>query len=272
MPLRTLLPIPQLLLLLLMLLGPIRLLAFEPEARDQRVYGFNIHYSEAGEGSGILLLHGLWGGTNEWEAVIEPLAERHRVIAMDFLGFHGSDKPEAQYHNALLAQFLAGFMEALDLRDVTLMGHAMGANAATYMAYHHPDRISALVLVDGAGYRNPGRDLSAPMSEGMVNFRRVATGSSIAATERFLKRRVLNPALITRDWAEEAFTMWLRSARAIGDMLREGGDLTEEQMREIALPTLIATTGSGGACRRERAQKIKPRGCGALQVFAWLSN
>ena len=33
--------------------------------------------------------------------------------------------------------------------------------------------------------------------------------------------------------------MWLNSARAIGDMLREGGDLTEEEMRQIELPTLV---------------------------------
>ncbi len=207
--------------------------------RDQPVYGFNLHYAEAGEGPVIVLLHGLWGGTNEWQPVIAPLAESHRVIALDFIGFHGSDKPEAQYHNALLAQFLAGFLEALGLEEVTLMGHAMGANAATYTAFHHPDRIKALVLVDGAGYRNPERDLSAPLSAGMINFRRIATGSSIEATRNFLKRRVQDPELVTPEWAEQAFSMWLRSARAIGDMLREGGDLTEEEMRQIRLPTLI---------------------------------
>ncbi|MEM7502545.1 MAG: alpha/beta hydrolase [Pseudomonadota bacterium] len=204
-----------------------------------RVYGFDMHYTEVGRGPVIVLLHGLWGGTNEWQPILEPLAASHRVIALDAIGFHGSDKPEAAYHNALLAQFLAGFLDTLDLRNVTLMGHAMGANLATYTAVHHPQRISRLVLVDGAGYRNPERDLAAPMSAAMLNFRKIATGSNIAATESFLKRRVLDDSLVTRGWAELAFSMWLRSARAIGDMLREGGDVTPEQMRTIALPTLI---------------------------------
>jgi pimeloyl-ACP methyl ester carboxylesterase len=207
--------------------------------RDVNVYGQYIHYTETGNGPPIVLLHGLWGGLNEWEPIIEPLAENHRVIVIDFIGFHNSDKPDVHYHNALLAQFLAGFIEALELRDVILMGHAMGANTATYTAFHHPERIAGLILVDGAGYRNPDRDLSQPLSEDMIRFRRVATGSSLATTRGLLERRVYNPNDVTDEWVENAFRMWVNSAAAIGDMLLEGGDLTEEEMRQIKLPTLV---------------------------------
>ena len=207
--------------------------------RDVNVYGQYIHYAETGNGPPIVLLHGLWGGLNEWEPIIEPLAENHRVIVMDFIGFHNSDKPDVHYHNALLAQFLAGFIEALELRDVILMGHAMGANTATYTAFHHPENIAGLILVNGAGYRSPDRDLSQPLSEGMIRFRRVATGSSLATTRGLLERRVYNPNDVTDEWVENAFRMWVNSAAAIGDMLLEGGDLTEEEMRQIKLPTLV---------------------------------
>jgi pimeloyl-ACP methyl ester carboxylesterase len=222
-----------------MLLLPLAADAADLQQNDVEVYGFNIHYAETGNGPTVILLHGLWGGLNEWLPVIDTLSERHRVIAMDFIGFHDSDKPDTQYHNALLSQFLAGFMEALDLVDVTLMGHAMGANTATYTAVHHPDGISRLVLVDGAGYRNPDRDLSKPPAQRMIGFRRVATGSSLATTRGLLERRVLDKSSVTDEWVEEAFSMWLNSARAIGDMLLEGGDLTSEQMQQIKLPTLI---------------------------------
>ena len=214
-------------------------LAAEPVERDVAVFGQNIHYAELGSGPPLILLHGLWGGLNEWEPILEPLAERHRVIVMDFLGFHGSAKPDVQYHNALLSQFLDGFIEALQLEDVILMGHAMGANTATYTAVHHPRNVAALILVDGAGYRNPNRDLSQPPSEGMLRFRRVATGSSLAATRGLLERRVANESLITDEWVEQAYALWIDSARAIGDMLAEGGDLTEEEMRQITIPTLV---------------------------------
>ena len=231
--------------------------AAELENRDVEVYGQTIHYAEAGDGPALILLHGLWGGLNEWQPIIEPLSASNRVIVMDFIGFHGSDKPDVQYHNALLSQFLVGFIEALDLDEVTLMGHAMGANAATYTAFHHPDVVDALILVDGAGYRNPDRDLSKPLSEGMIRFRRVATGSSLAATRGLLTRRVADPALITEAWVEEAFALWVDSAKAIGDMLTEGGDLTEEEMRQIDLPTLVMWGAEDKVFSPDNAERLR---------------
>ena len=213
--------------------------AAELQDKDVEVYGFNIHYAEAGTGAPLILLHGLWGGSNEWQSIVDSLSESHHVIAMDFIGFHGSDKPDTQYHNALLSQFLAGFIEVLGLRNVTLLGHAMGANTATYTAVHNADNIRALVLVDGAGYRNPNRDLAKPPSVGMLNFMRTATGSSLEATRGLLERRVADKTQITDEWVQQSFSMWLNSANAIRDMLREGGDVTEEEMRLMQLPTLV---------------------------------
>ena len=209
------------------------------QQKDVEVYGLNIHYAETGSGPTVILLHGLWGGLNEWQPIIDALTEGNRVIVMDFIGFHGSDKPDTQYHNALLSQFVAGFIETLALQNVTLMGHAMGANTATYTAVHHPDNIGKLLLIDGAGYRNPDRDLSKPPSQGMLNFRRVATGSSLKATRGLLERRVQDKSIVTDEWVETAFSLWVNSARAIGDTLLEGGGLTEVEMRQIKVPTLI---------------------------------
>ena len=122
------------------------------------------------------------------------------------------------------------------------------------------------MLVDGAGYRNPDRDLAAPLSARMLNFKRIATGSNVAATERFLKRRVLDPDIVTRPWAEEAFAMWLGSARAIGDMLREGGDLTEEEMQSITLPTLVIWGAQDGVFPIANAERLREDIAGAELV------
>lgn len=226
-------------ILALLLLTATNTNSAELAGKDVRVYGQKIHYAETGTGPVVVLLHGLWGGLNEWQPIIEPLSENNRVIIMDFIGFHGSDKPDVQYHNALLSEFLVGFIDALQLEKVTLMGHAMGANAATYTAVHHPDSVAALVLIDGAGYRNPDRDLTSMPSPGFMRFKRVATGSTLAATRGLLERRVSDPAVVSDDWVKEAYGLWVNSARAIGDMLREGGDLTDDEMRRITVPTLV---------------------------------
>jgi len=244
------------LLIFSMLILPV-VAAAEIAQKDITVYGQNIHYAEAGSGPPVILLHGLWGGLNEWAPIVDPLSKTHRVIVMDFIGFHGSGKPDTQYHNALLSQYLAGFIKAMDLAEVTLMGHAMGANTATYTAVHHPENLKALVLVDGAGYRNPDRDLAKPPSEGMIRFRRVATGSSLESTRGLLERRVDNKSIVTDAWVEEAFGLWVNSARAIGDMMTDGGDVTEEEMREIGLPTLVVWGAGDKVFSPDNAERLK---------------
>jgi pimeloyl-ACP methyl ester carboxylesterase len=234
--------------------------------KDIEVYGFNMHYAEAGQGPPVIVLHGLWGGRNEWDRNIEVLAADFRMIVVDQIGFHGSDKPDVSYHNALLGQFLAGFIEAMDIPRATLMGQAMGANTATYMAVHYPHLVERLILVDGAGYRNPNRDLAKPPSERQLRFYRVATGSTLSATQNFLKRRVFNKALVTESWAEEAFTMWLRSARAIQGMLRDGGDVTEEEMQTISVPTLIVWGQEDGVFPIRNADRLSLDIKGAIKV------
>jgi len=224
--------------------------------RDITVFGQSIHYAEAGSGPPLILLHGLWGGLNEWEPIIEALSQSNRVIVMDFIGFHGSAKPDVQYHNALLSQFLAGFIEAMNLNDVILMGHAMGANTATYTAVHHPENLRALVLVDGAGYRDPDRDLSKAPSEGMIRFRRMATGSDLESTRSLLERRVGNKSIVTDAMVEDAFGLWVNSARAIGDMMTDGGDVTDEEMRQIDLPTLIVWGAEDQVFSPDNAQRL----------------
>ena len=143
---------------ILLWIGSISIAHAQPSGfmeKDVTVYGFNMHYVEAGSGPPLVLLHGLWGGQNEWRLNMEPLSTNFREIVLDQIGFGESDKPHANYHNTLLAQFLVGFLEALEIPNATLVGHAMGANTTTYMAVHYPHLVERMVLVDGAGYRNP---------------------------------------------------------------------------------------------------------------------
>jgi len=215
--------------------------AVERKEADVTVYGFKMHYVEAGTGDPVILLHGLWGGLNEWEPNVDALGEDFRVIVLDQIGFGDSDKPEAMYHNKLLAQFLAGFMRALGMEKASLVGHAMGATTGTYFAVHYPDMVDKLVLVDGVGYQRdrPANEPSPPPTPARINFQRIASGSTVEETRALLKRRVYNDSLVTDAWAEEAFFIWLNASRAIREMIATGGAVTKEEMRTIKAPTLV---------------------------------
>src|SRR5436309_15450059 len=82
-------------------------------AKDVTVLGFKLHYLEAGRGAPVVLLHGLGGDGSRWAPNIAPLAKDFHVFALDQIGFGDSDKPLANYHTGMLAEFLVGFLKAV---------------------------------------------------------------------------------------------------------------------------------------------------------------
>ena len=79
-------------------------------SRDVEVDGLRIHYLEAGTGPAVLLLHGWPTSAFLWRNTLHPLAETHRVIALDLPGFGGSDKPDASYSFRFHERVLEGFL------------------------------------------------------------------------------------------------------------------------------------------------------------------
>jgi pimeloyl-ACP methyl ester carboxylesterase len=114
--------------------------------------GVRIHYVRQGSGPPVLLLHGWPGFWYDWRHVIPLLAGETDVIAPDFRGFGGSDKPDLPpaegYSPAALARDMWALLDDLGLDRVTIAAHDIGATVAQAMARHTPSRIHALVLLD----------------------------------------------------------------------------------------------------------------------------
>lgn len=85
----------------------------------------------------------------QWEYQQEALSAQVRVVTPDLLGAGLSDKPDIEYRPEQLLEFLEGFLDALRIRQATLVGNSMGAGLAIGMALDHPDRVTSLVLISG---------------------------------------------------------------------------------------------------------------------------
>ena len=116
--------------------------------------GGELHVLDRGKGRPIVLLHGVTLSGVSWHYQILDLADDHRVLAVDTRG-HGDSKPGSDTWGIEgLATDLVQLLEALDLRDVVLVGHSMGGMAALQFAVDHPDvlaeRVDGLVLMSTA--------------------------------------------------------------------------------------------------------------------------
>lgn len=113
-----------------------------------------IRYRETGEGSTIVFVHGIMVNSALWREVIPPLAQHFRCIAPDLpLGGHRVPlDPAADLSPAGVAQIVADFIEALGLRDVTLVGNDTGGAICQIVVAKHRGRLSRLVLTNCDSY------------------------------------------------------------------------------------------------------------------------
>lgn len=129
----------------------------DTDARYIDVDGIRTRYFELGSGPAIVLVHGgMAGGANnnaqKWEQNFAAFARTHRVIALDRLAQGGTGNlpaPDdyADYF-ARDASHLEAFLDALDVRAATLVGHSQGGWPVTAVALRRPDLVGCLVNVD----------------------------------------------------------------------------------------------------------------------------
>ncbi len=112
--------------------------------------GLNFHYRDwGGQGRSIVLLHGLASNSHIFDLVAPILAEHFRVIALDQRGHGESDKPETGYRFDEVDADLLALLDVLGFERAVIAGHSWGGNVALQFAAEHPDRVTALVLIDG---------------------------------------------------------------------------------------------------------------------------
>jgi pimeloyl-ACP methyl ester carboxylesterase len=124
--------------------------------------GVRVHYQEKGEGSPLVLLHGYTASTFAWKDVFEPLSEQFRVIAVDMKGFGFSGKPDGDYTRRAQGELVIHLLDQLKIDRAILCGNSMGGEISMHAAVRHPDRVSALILVDSSGVTVSGGSSTAP--------------------------------------------------------------------------------------------------------------
>lgn len=122
--------------------------AFPYESKFVEVKGSRMHYVEQGQGDPIVLVHGNPTSAYLWRNVIPHLSGSGRCIALDLIGMGKSDKPDIPYRVADHAEYFAGFIEALGLKNLRLVLHDWGGFAGGHYAGLHPENVRAIAMFE----------------------------------------------------------------------------------------------------------------------------
>lgn len=133
-----------------------------------------LYYQDTGAGAPVVFLHGYLMGARLWDPVVHLLEAEFRCVVPELpFGAHPVPmRADADLTAAGLGRLVAGFLDALDLSGVTLVGNDSGAAIAQVVAARHAGRLSGLVVATGDAFDNfpprPFRPLIAAARTGTL--------------------------------------------------------------------------------------------------------
>ncbi len=216
--------------------------------------GTSLHVETTGEGTPLVLTHGLGDDCHFWDSCIEALAEHHRVVRWDVRGFGNSDKPPGPYDVNLFAADLQSIFDHLDIDRAHLVGLSMGGVISQRFLLDHPRRVRSATLAS----------TSAEISEAAgANWQKLATRvesrgfGRVDASRSFAAAfAAANPEIVAASSAQTASNdpaAYAAAARAMSAY-----DMSAE-LRGTRVPCLILQglddqlTPPGGSVRMHRA-------------------
>jgi pimeloyl-ACP methyl ester carboxylesterase len=229
-----------------------------------------IRYRESGEGPPIVFVHGLLVDGRLWRKVVAGLEDRFRCIAPDLpLGAHTVPmKPDAPVAPPDLAALVLEFIEALDLRDVTLVGNDTGGALSQMAVTQNPERIARLVLTPCDAFDNflppmfrPLQYLAKvpPVLTALVQPLRLRPLRRLPIGFGWLTKRPIDPPEVEADWVR-AFFKRREVRRDVARILRaidsRHTQEAAERLRSFDRPVLIAWATEDKVFPLEHAHRL----------------
>ncbi len=106
-----------------------------------------LNYRVIGEGQPLIILHGLFGSSDNWLTHAKRFSEYFKVILVDQRN-HGHSEWSDEFNYSLLANDLHDLLNDLGLKDSFIMGHSMGGKTAMTFAQEFPEMLTKLIVVD----------------------------------------------------------------------------------------------------------------------------
>ena len=106
-------------------------------------------YLEAGEGTPIIILHGLMGNLSNFDGVFDHFSKKGYKVLMPELPIYSLPLLKTNVRN--LAKFIKKFTEFKKLENYILMGNSLGGHIALYYTKHYPEKVKGIVLTGSSG-------------------------------------------------------------------------------------------------------------------------
>lgn len=167
------------------------------------IKGSKIHYIEDGSGDPVVFLHGMPTSSYLWRNIIPALSDKAHCIAPDLIGMGQSDKPQIDYTIFDHIKYIEGFIEALQLENITFVLHGWGSIVGFDYARRHGNNIKALAFFESHVHPTTDWDmLSLPVQQLATLLKRPGASYRAVVEQNYLINKLL-PNGVLRKLSEE---------------------------------------------------------------------
>lgn len=184
-----------------------------------------LHYRKTGQGKTVIILHGLFGSSDNWQTFGKNLAEKGYHVIMADLRNHGLSPHDDHFSFEVMAEDVKEILVNEKLPEAVLMGHSLGGKVAMKFAELYPDLLSGLIVIDIAPKQYPVHhreilDTLLSVDTSKINSR--------SAVEEILKSGIHDPSTLqflmkNLYWKEKDRLDWRFNLKVLNEKIENVG-------------------------------------------------
>jgi pimeloyl-ACP methyl ester carboxylesterase len=220
-------------------------------------YG-TFHVESAGAGTPVLFIHGGTASAREWRPVVSLLAPHAQCVAMVRLGCGESDRSARGYDRTTITDGLFALADALGWTQFAVVGQSFGGFWALSMAFARPERLTGLVVVNGAG--GPMSDDEQAQWDARMAARRQSAPTdpaSPAAIDAVMNEIFADPSRVPASFREDLrFQAEHADQGQLGVLGAESRNLAAAPYGSLRMPTLVIWGEADTMITVERGRRL----------------
>lgn len=183
-----------------------------------------LHFKETGSGPPLIILHGLFGMSDNFASIANELGRDFHVFIVDQRN-HGRSGHSPIFNYEAMSDDLLEFMENRGLESTSLLGHSMGGKTLMQFAFDQPERVDRLIVADISPAARNNRDQHQGLIDVMLGLDLTKYRSRVevayAIEDKVPSFRVRQFLLKNLYWKDKTTLGWRMNLDVINDNLDE---------------------------------------------------
>ncbi|MEO5571579.1 MAG: alpha/beta fold hydrolase [Bacteroidia bacterium] len=188
-----------------------------------------LHFRKSGTGKPLMILHGLFGSSDNWQTLAKKFAEINFEVYLVDQRNHGRSPHSELFSYQDMSEDIYEFMNDVKLDSAFVIGHSMGGKTAMELAMNHPDKISKLIVADISPkkYQVQNRDVAEALLQ--INLNELKTRGEV---EKQLAQKISDTGTLqflvkNLYWKETGMLDWRFNLKAISENIEKMSDAIE---------------------------------------------